>query len=269
MKKSAFILLAILCILLSFTQVALADAIIVPENDFFEDHREHIIYLGRNFVVNSESGSVSVRAYPEAIEDISTLKNGDIVYIQYSCLYDGSFWGFIFSQQASPFTDGWVMLSDFLVLYDYVAFEEDHIDELYPHTGDLTTIRDIGAMHLWPWPGSAAPMWTVEGVNVDSLIISHAFMDEYGNEWGFLRYAYGGSNVWVNISDPLNRDLPVFNPTPAPMPWVSDTEHIDIATLGNQIIVLITGLVAALVVITAILIRIVWNPKTKDRSDLK
>jgi hypothetical protein len=254
MKRFSVLLLLLLFLLLMAPLTAYADMIYEPENEFYKQNRSYIVFLGRSFIANGEGEAVSVKKEPGAKNDIHTLKNGEVTYIQYSCLYDGDFWGFTFDYS------GWIKLDQMLVLYDYISFEEDHLEEFYSYDGDYTAIKDTMAAIAWPWPGCETPIWTFEGLDTEHFWASFAYRDEEGREWGFISYLYGSRNIWVCLSDPLKRDMPAFNVAAAPAPWVSETEHTDIGRSANPPLTLIICLVAVLVIGTAALIKIFWKP---------
>jgi len=267
--KRVVILLAFLLIMTPL--VAYADLIVEPENDFYRQHQSRIIYLGRSFVANGEGGSVPIKKEPSAKSEVANLQNGEVTYMQYSCLFDGDFWGFTtYVGDKAGGKSGWVKLSQMLVLYDYVAFEEDHFDELYLYNGDYAAIKETRAAIAWPWPGSDAPLWTIEDLNMENFRVAYAYRDAEDREWGFVTYLYGSRNIWLCLSDPLNRDMPVFNPAPEPGEWESETFHIDIRQYIDEqenessIIVIIVVLVIALVTGTAILIRVAWKPNKTE-----
>ena len=265
MKKHLTALIAV-CFLLASSLAAYADLLIEPENDFYDRYRDKIVYLGRSFSANGADGFVFVRTEPGSKKNLAKVANGETFFVRYSCLYNGDYWGFIFDHS------GWIKLSEMLVLYDYVAFEEDHLDELYLYSGDYAAIKETCSAIAWPWPGADALLWTIEDLNIDNFRVSHAYKDDAGREWGFVTYLYGSRNIWFCLSDPLNRDIPVFNPVPEPGVWVSETEHIDIKLQmktpendSSKLIVVII-LVAALVIGTAVLIKIFWKPKSEPTS---
>jgi hypothetical protein len=257
-KYVSVIIIVCFLTLILIPLAAHADVIVEPENDFYTQHRDKIIFLNRNFVANGESGSVPIKKEPAANKDKGSLLNGDEAYMSYSCLYDGEFWGYTFSYE------GWVKLDQMLVLYDYVSFEEEHFDEFYRYSGDYAKIKETRAVLVWPGPGAGAPVWTVEDLSTENFSVSYAYTDKDGREWGFVTYLYGNRNVWVCLSEPLNRDMPVLNPAPAPVVWVSETEHIDIQQQSGvqggelSIIAIVIAMVSVLVLGTAVLIRVVW-----------
>ena len=257
-----FFVILVLCTFFMPTLGTYADVLVEPDNDFYARHGAQTVYLGRSFVANGEDGHVAIKYEPGSRDDIASLENGEVVYMQYSCLYDGEFWGFTFEYS------GWIKLDQMLVLYDYVAFAEDYNDEFYPYNGDYKEIKESGAVIAWPWPGADTLLWTVENVATTNFYATYAYKDIQGREWGFVTYLYGNQNIWVCLSEPLNRNLPAFNPKPEPDVWISETVHADIKQYASknefQALIVIIVLVTMLVFGTAVLIRVFWEPnKTK------
>ena len=256
-RKIQYLLVgALLCFLLAPALTAYADAIAISENDFYNRHRGECVFLGRNFSANGEEGRVFVVNAPGSKKEIATIKNGETIYFEYSCLYEGGFWGL------SPGLDVWADLSQFLVLYDFIAFEEEHLGEFYPYEGDYGEIEKAGRALAWPWPGADAPLWAIEDIELEYFWADCAWRDEQGREWGFFSYSRGGSDIWICLSDPENRDLASFNPGAGPEPWESETEHTNISAQGGLpiILIIVIVLVAAVVLSTVLLIRKFWKP---------
>jgi hypothetical protein len=262
MKKRMFALIAV-CFLLAFSfvayasavahagAIAYADAISGPDNNFLSQHRDDCLYLGRSFFAETE---LSVKNRPGSVFEIAPIASGEVIYMNYSCLYKGTYWGYSWQHV------GWVKLDGLLVLYDYVACQQDHFDDFYLYAGDRAEIRKTKAAIAWPWPGADSPLWTIEDLDISSFRVLHAYEDEAGREWGFVAFLYGSQNIWFCLSDPMNRDMPVFNPAPKPTAWIPETAHKDIGKAENPMLVLIIVLVAALVIGTMILIKVIWKP---------
>jgi len=266
MTKRIFALLAI-CFWL-IPAVVYADVIVTPDNNFFSRYQNECIYLGRSFVVNSTEGFAAIKTEPGA-DSGHEIKNGTILHIEYSCLYKGAFWGLasFFPGESfdRPKAYGWIEINEHLpVLYDYVAFEEEHWNELYAYKGDYAEIQKTAAAIAWPWPGADAPLWVAEDLDTESFKVRYAYTDAQGREWGFATHLYVSPNVWFCLSDPLNHDIPAFNPTPPPMAWESETPHTDIGKTGQSALGIVIVLVAALAAGTAILIKILWKPNKQD-----
>ena len=262
MKRLLLLFIAIY--ILALPLAASADAIIEPDNSFYKRNSSQCVYLGRNFCVNTNGDYVSVRKEPDAGE-ISQIKNTEIIYVAYSCLYDGEYWG-VTTYEGVPGggKSGWVKMEQLLVLYDYISFEEEYFNEFYSYIGDFSEIKEAGAAIAWPWPGSGNALWTMNDLNAEAIHISHAYQDNQGREWGFVPYLYGNRNFWICITDPVNRDIETFNSETGPIRWETDTKHPEIKKTDNTMIVLITILVTLLVVGTAILIKGFWKPQKEN-----
>jgi len=154
-------------------------------------------------------------------------------------------------------------MDDLLVIYDDIAFEEEHADAIYKYTGDMEEIIEAGSVIIWEWPGSGITFFTFEIFEEDNVWISRAYTDAAGLEWGYI--SFYGRGGWVCISDPMNYDLPVTDPMPAPAPWVSETSHTDIGTAekSGSPVILIVIIVAALVAGTVLLIKLLYDPKKR------
>lgn len=258
-----FLIVLTVCFQLIPAFGAYADVIAKPDNDFFNRYGSECVYLGRTFYVNGEDGSASVKSAPGSVNGPDVIENGEILYVEYSCLYKGEYWGLASFYQKDHSGGGkhygWIKMDQLLVRYDYVSFEEAHLEALHPYNGDYDEIKKAGAAIAWPWPGADSPVWTVEDLDTANFRVSCAYTDEQGREWGFVSYLYGNQNTWICLSDPLNRNIPVFTPEPEPTQWISDTVHTDIGNVGNPIYWLIVILVAGLAAGTVILIRIFWD----------
>ena len=241
---------------------AYADVLVEPNNDFYNKNRRYVVQLDRSFSVNAPRGFAVMKEEPGARGEITRIGNGETIFVNNSCLYNGEYWGLTTGYpvpEQGRSADGWIRMDDLLVLYDYIAFAEEHFNEFYDYKGDFEEIERAGAAVVWPWPGAEAPIWKVEELDTEYFGVSFAYTDESGREWGFVTYLYGSRNIWICLSDPLNPDISVFNPAPPPMEWSSDTEHTNIVGDESDIPVLIIVLVAAVVLVTLVLIKVFWK----------
>ena len=256
MKKRIFILLAA-AILIIPAFIAYGDAIFErTSNDFYYKYNDECLLLDRSFV-NMGDKPISVMLAPNSKKELALIEPEEVVHIYSSCLYKGDFWGI-----TSRDPRGWVKLSELLVLYDYVAFEEEHLEEFYTYKGDYSEIEKTKSALAWGWPGADAPMWTFEDLDTTSFSVLYAYKDSDGREWGFVTYLYDSPNIWLCLNDPLNRDMPVLNPAPKATVWESETAHNDIFENTENPAPLIIILVLVLVIGTALLIRVFWKPNS-------
>ncbi len=250
--KRVFVLL-LCCMVLMPSLAAHADIIVEPDNDFYAEHQDQMTQLNRSFVA-LEGGAYVLEA-PDSLSEIAWIPEGESVFLDFSCLYEGAYWGF------SQNDNGWVNINELEVLYDYISFEEEHLSEFYPYEGTYDTIRETQSAIAWAWPGSGDPLFTLEDLDADSFSVAHAYQDSDGREWGFVGYYHANRNFWVCLSDPVNRDIPAFNPAGEAQVWESDTTLEEIPASSPWILILIVVLVAVLALVTAILIAVFFRKK--------
>ena len=262
-----FLLLAA-CFLMIFPPVAQADVLIEPSNDFYYRNRNACTYLGRSFYANGENGFVTVKEAPDSKREVAVLENGESVLIQFTYKNSGQTWGAALLNRDRNEPDGWLPMEQLLPVYDYISFEEGHQAEIYPYNGDYEELPASGNIVFWTWPGSGEIAWILEAEwrNPDSeahwMQPTQGYTDGEGREWGFFSYVYGTRNLWACTSDPLNRDIPAFNPPPQPELWSSSATGTTPGGLSVPLLIII--LVAALAVSTVVLIRVFWNPHNRD-----
>ena len=246
-RNMRILVILLLCFLLAAPHAVYADAITQVDNSFFNRHQNDILPLGRSFIVDGEDGSVEIKEKPGTAEGLYQIENGDIVFVHYSCLFDGEYWGFI--------NAGWVRLDQMLVLYDNISFVEDHADEFYSYEGTYEALEKAGGAVAWSWPGSGVRLRTIGDMQGWEFNRAYTWTDPEGREWGLERGYQGFSDSWVCLSDPMNGDMPAFNPAPPPAVWVSDKEHVDLGKTRNPMVLLAVVLIAAVAVVTIVLIR--------------
>ena len=295
-----FLVVFAVCFMLLPMLDAQANVIEPPRNRFLSQHRNELVILDRFFFANGESGSVSVKDAPNSNTEVAVIENNEAYFISYTSNYQGEIWGALIHtndrthtptndrrRRLNPQVIGWVPMNQLLLRYDRISFVEEHEDEFYPFTGSYEALKTAEEIVLWTWPGSGVirhiGIFDVEKiVSVSSFarffLMRRAFMDEQGREWVFFdRFRFPGrsyfhSDVWINLSDPSNTDIPAFNP-PRPVAW--QPAGTDISTVANisintdnltsepPISELIIILVAGLSVSTATLIRVFWKPNKR------
>ena len=180
MKKCILVLLTVFFMVFPAVSVG-ADVIAEPENSFYQKNKEKCVLLRRSFRAD---GKISVKDAPDSKKTVSSVENGEIILIEYSCLYDGEYWGTIIYENDN-FKGGWVEMKRLSLIYDYISFEEDHFNEFYSYTGDFKEIKEAGEVILWTWPGSGKSLSTINN-KLLYFSVSRAFKDDQGREWGVL-----------------------------------------------------------------------------------
>lgn len=274
-----FILMAVLAA--SLTIVVYADVIVEVEHeyDFYNKNASDCVSLGRHFLVNGNDGYVYLKSDPGSKNYFEAVKNGEILYIQCTYNQDGEIWGYARFFQ----TYRWIPMEDMLLVYDYISFAEEYGKEFYTYAGSYDAVFEADDIALWEWPGSGIVSRMLEpkvygSFSPENVIRyldgSSAYKDGQGREWIFMssKYATG----WICISDLANTELPAFAPPPEPVIWKpyeggeflasrkSDSEFIKQQNSGSRLPVILIILIAALSVITAILVAVFKKKKASS-----
>ena len=206
MRRFYGILLAVLTAVL-LTVPATADVLWEPEDAFYQAHTEDCTLLQRSFYTNGAAGYVNFYASPESSSVTGQMENGEKLYVYWQ--YED--WGYVEEE-------GWVVLSDLQLIYDYLSFEEEYGDQFLPYDvetcGPLLDEWTGDTLALWPYPGAAevSYVWQDAGdamADLKEYGFSSIFVDEEGLTWGFCGYLYGNRNFWVCLDAPAGRDDPV------------------------------------------------------------
>lgn len=269
-----FWIFLLLCSLLLPQLVVSADLLIEPDNDFYNRHRTECERLDRNFYANGANGSVSLKTEPGPRgAPTAEVENGEVIHILATYDYQGETWGVteIYTPYISPdkWPNGWVPLNQLLPEYDSISFSEEHQSEIYSYAGNYEELQAVADFTIWAWPGSGIIRGTYLTANLPEDMDAYyadspAYQDEDGREWVSWGNMFGIRNVWICLSDPASESIPAFNPEPPPQfLQAGDTVLPDASTKKLSLPWLIIILVSALIVITFILIRIFWKPKSR------
>ena len=255
-------ILLFVCMIFTFAPFARADVISEPSNDFYNRHREECSHIGRSFYANGEGGSISLLKEPGSKSAVMTIDNGDTLYIDFTYNYRGEDWGIASfydpDKSYNEWPNGWVPMDQLLLVYDYLAFDNDHEEEFYAYKGGYDSLKAADVIYMWSWPGSGETVGTLVYEDSRFMEINTAYKDDAGREWGFIGYWYGNRNFWVCLSDPANDSIDAFNPAPEPALWqptnpTGDSQNKDMIVPALAII-----LVSCIVIVTGVLIKIFW-----------
>lgn len=221
MKRKVSVLLLTLVMTAALTMPAFADVMWEPyDNSFYETHRGECSYENRSYLANGQKGYVTLRAAPDSVIEVVNIPNGTGVYIGYTWQENGGEkWAvgdYAVREDGQSWKryTGWAEWSELALIYDYIAFEEDHGAEFqkYDGSGDGLT-----AVCLYSYPGGTYKDTLEE--DRDYLPFSEAFQslytDENGLRWTFVGYYMGRQNAWACMDDPLNEKLGVDTPQTA------------------------------------------------------
>ena len=209
----------------------------ISENEFFNRNISVIEKLKRNkFSVNGPDGNVVLRAEPGMDGEIIThwalgqmsYKNEEELSINHVYCIDGEYWGFSAYKYGGVNLPGWISMDHLSVMYTNNDFIDEHADELYTYAGDICTAVTTEAFVLWEWPGSdrESKSWGRRVLDERESITRNAYIDEEGMEWVYIE-TYWNSDVtgWICINDPMNKEIPAFNPSPKLVKWMPDFNY--------------------------------------------
>ena len=282
-KRYILVMLPIVLLFALFPIAANADIIPEPSDNFYERNRADCEYINRVFYANGESGYIMLKNEPGSRDEVIAFVNGTIVNVSFTYDRNGEQWGVITYETAAGQGDewntntGWIPMSELVVVYDYISFNEDHAGEIYDYSGGSPdSLSENLEIVIWAWPGSGEVLRTLttssgrdftEG-ELTWLTPEKAYTDADGREWGFIPYFYSSRNTWLCLSDPTNADIPAFNPAPTPqLRTPIDPGALPSPRSGFPMLPIIISLVAIVVIGSAILIKIFWKPnKANDQK---
>ena len=275
---------------------ARADVLIEPNNDFYHRNSSRCEYMGRFFYANGEDGYISLKLEPRSAREVAAIENGEKLYIMFTYDDDGVEWGVTEIVPEKGYEErqaGWVPMDRLHLVYDSISFADDHVHEFVESAFDITKLDFDGDLVMWTWPGSGQISWIferqyfVEETNMGEG--STIYIDADGREWGFLAYFYGHRSFWVCLDDPSNQEIPAFNPAPDLVLWqrMPPPEPNQSAGVSGQDRAGVSGqdggqdgrqdglslptiaiiLVAAVALVTVVLIRVFWKKETKKDSE--
>ena len=265
MKRTLRTLLTLALTVLMLTALALpaaADIIYEPNNLFYTTHSEDCEYLRvRHYVANSAEGYVYIYQSPDNTMTVRACPNGEDVAITW--LYtapDGAEWGMVGDES------GWICLSTWSLVYDSREFLKDHEAELSEF--DSENAAEIPATQekpviAWSYPGGDKAAYTLSNGNV-AYFVSQTYTDTNGTVWGHIGYMYGMRDFWVCLSAPYDESvsgyaLPEHEITLVKAPV--SPEEIPVSQ-GNKTAIVVAGvLIVAVVVGTAVIIRVTFTKK--------
>lgn len=215
-KVSAFLLALVMAAALAVP--AFADVMWEPyDNSFYEAHRDECTYENRSYLANGQKGYVTLRTAPDSVIEVANVANGTSLYIgfiwqgnggdkwavgDYAVQEEGQTW---------KWYTGWVSMDDLALIYDSIAFEEDHGAEFqeYDGSGD-----DLTEAYLYSYPNGSFQMLLVEAKEYLPFAdtFQNLYTDENGLRWTFVGYYMGRRDAWICIDDPLNENLGVDSP---------------------------------------------------------
>ncbi|MCI9189679.1 MAG: hypothetical protein HFH84_08615 [Lachnospiraceae bacterium] len=198
MRKIVYVLAGLLCCLLGSSFSARADVIWEPEDSFYWKHAEECTYVSRMYTTNGPDNKVISYKSPELPQEVDTWENG--VRVQILFTYEdsyGNLWGIYDDYRG---TTGWIPMEYMELVYDSIAFREEHEAQIIGDVGDLDEKYVGETIYLWEYPGSEE--YTSMEVSDYTPEYRGIYVDGNGKRWGCVQYYFGIKNTWVYIDEP-------------------------------------------------------------------
>lgn len=252
-KCSCLILMLSLLVLLTTGKLVKADLIIEPEDSFYKKNSDQCEQVGRMFTANGSDGYVVLMKNPESSEKITTYENGTTFLVRFSFTDENdNKWGVVEVEDKS----GWIRMDTLEVIYDNISFFEDHQSEFKDYQDELDGYQVKTAVLFWTYPGSGKISAIIE--NLDNPIsISYTYSDQEGRLWGYVGYYYA-SEGWICMSDPENENLPIID-VESNSAEVIEQSYKETSTNDTVITFVLFFLVAAVMIVTAVIIHVFWR----------
>ena len=263
-----------LLIVLALAVPAWADEIWEPmDNQFYSRHRRECIPEERSYYANGKEGFITAWDAPDGTMVRLQYQNGTKLWVEYT--YED--WALVneWHREDHTETSGWVSLEDLYLVYDHISFEEEYGSEFRDYNGEFADYDGMAGDEFWFWeyPHAYNPRETkkITQMELEVLLgtsdevpccISEVYVDELRSQtWGYVEWLYGSRNFWILLDNPTCNGImtsciaevddliysgKIVPPREPVLPRVSYTPYI---------------LVAAVVIVTAGLLKIFWKKK--------
>jgi len=276
MKRNSFkriVYLVFVCTMLVslLSGIALADVIFEPEDDFYKSHSNECQNVNRDYYANDESGYLEIFSKPDGTS-LGFADNGNVFHVQFTYMKTNEVWGLLEYSEIGDklvprvegdYKSGWIKMSSTVTKYDYISFEEDHKQDYKAYEGDYLELSGVKNIVIWTFPHSGESSGTLEEID-SNFAVESVYIDSEGLEWGYVGYYYAIKNFWICLSDPTNTNIPaskietpvIITPEPGAVPKSSTEDMTTVIIIS----------VAAVVLVTAVLIALLGKHKTKTHK---
>jgi hypothetical protein len=264
-KALIFFLICLLSVTWNFTFVY-GDVIWEPQDNFYERERENCDYVNRTYFANGEKGYVTVFKNPKSRQVVTDLENGEDIHIIFT--YEdksGRAWGITqFNDNSKSYKTGWMLMDELIARYDHISFYEDHQKELVDYDGSFDPDKCEDKIVVWKYPGADVISSHLYMDDLKEYLpeFSYMYTDSEGKKWAHFTYYMGRRNGWVCLTDPNNENLPTIKVDYEGLIPASKPDRTHLQRNGSWLFI---GLVAGLVMVTAILIKLFYGNKNKAK----
>lgn len=256
--KKLLVLIIALVLVFSLAVTASADILWEPMKNAYYNHGNHerCITEARAYVV-PEGMTVNLYQSPENGTVLATWEPGTRVYVGFKLDVDGEMWGIGYAY-GNYEEEGWFRLGRLQKEFSHKEFMDLFGDQCVQDDSIVVTADDVeDYVYTWTYPGSGIgdgqlPKSILGGEYNDGVVsFSQIYTAPDGSRWGYVGY-YMGRCGWVWLDDPDNPETPTH--LQEPLSTVTDTTPFEQAPGLSNAVYLIIALVAAVVVVTGVLI---------------
>jgi len=270
----------LIVLLLLPSVAAYADLIYEPyNNDFYNRHKSECVHMNRSFIANGPKGYVAIYSEPNG-KALGGTENDSVFRVNFTYDYDGVIWGIVTYSVSDAGdatlvpggygSDGWVRMSDMILRYDYISFEEEHADRIEDTYVNYDILGEgLSQLCLYEYPGGGLvhtikPETEYPEMNIH--VLTKSYVGDGGRTWAYGAYNRGIRNYWVCLTDPENENLPVTDikyddvvqKAKVPSDVVNSMGKDDVAI--KELIPIMLAILGC-VAVTAVLIRVFWKKK--------
>ncbi|MCM1577724.1 MAG: hypothetical protein NC078_02840 [Ruminococcus sp.] len=180
------------------------DELTAPQDAFYEAYgSECELHDYRDFTALTD---FDVYASPFDLSAVRRVNAGEKISTNVSYV-DGSgvIWGYLYSETG---LGGWFRMENVSLVYDNIAFAEEHQSELTPYAGQLDGFEAKEYLYLWTYPYSGetetvcvkGDEWFTNGDTANlGERAAYVYRDPAGNDWVYLDFLPSG---WVYVTNP-------------------------------------------------------------------
>ncbi|MDO4543044.1 MAG: hypothetical protein Q4C01_00710 [Clostridia bacterium] len=200
MKKMIALLAAFVMVISLAGSFAAADAIVIPPNDFLEEHQDECEYIEVRYRADED---LTLYKSPEDGTVVTTVAAGTTVTAQWRYTDEnGQKWAHVWLWEDE--TTGWFPTYNAVRLYNGVDFLADYKDSFTAYANEAYDFSSGTALY-YTYPNSGE---YYEGPVSNDISFTEIYTDEWGNNWGYVGY-YMLNEGWLCLNDPENAELPV------------------------------------------------------------
>lgn len=206
-----YLSLILIFILSLLPVVSYGDAIVLPYDNFLVRHKEDCNLLCRFFTSNE---TATIWENPESSKTLTQVAAQTELYIYYTYVDENdTLWGMIQyvkesdgtvrqAESSEKSTTGWIKMKQFILVYDGIAFMEEHEEDIKIYNGEYDSLTELKNITLWTYPGSDTMVCTIESIQKADYWFSETYTSDFGEKWVYISTADNDFG-WILLDESL------------------------------------------------------------------